>query len=104
MVSKEDLRKLKRFKESLSKSMPIEGMLLFGSRARGEVGKWSDYDLMVISKAFEGQDTLKRPIGLYNLWDIDAPVDFICYTPKEFEMLSGDITLAKEARLHGIAV
>ena len=104
MVSEEDLRKLRQFKEVLSKSMPIDEMLLFGSRARGEIRRWSDYDLMVVSKAFEGEDTLKRPINLYNAWDIQAPVDFICYTPDEFRRLSEDVTLAREAKLHGIAI
>ena len=104
MVSEKDLRKLQQFKGVVSKGMPIERMLLFGSRAGGKNRKWSDYDLIVVSRAFEGQDTLKRPIGLYNLWDINAPVDFICYTPGEFKRLSEEITLAREAKLHGIAI
>lgn len=37
-------------------------------------------DLIVISDEFEGVSPLKRPVKLYLEWNLDYPVDFICYT------------------------
>jgi predicted nucleotidyltransferase len=40
----------KTIRETVSANIPGAGVLLFGSRARGEQGKFSDYDLMVITQ------------------------------------------------------
>ena len=75
------LRKLKKFKEQNK----IDKMYLFGSQATGKTHKWSDVDLIVVSTKFKGKGILKRSPPLYLRWDLDYPVDFLCYTPEEFE-------------------
>ena len=41
----------------------VEGVILFGSVAKGQAGEWSDLDVMVVSDAFEGMSVPDR-IGL----------------------------------------
>jgi hypothetical protein len=99
-----DIRKVKEFKERLSKKMPLDMVILFGSRASGKPQKWSDFDVMIVSRKFEGVDTLKRPLGLHEIWGYDDPADFLCYSPQEFERFKTDISLVRDAVSNGIAV
>ena len=47
---------------------------------------------------------LKRPVNLYLEWDLDYPVDFICYTPEEFKKLSRRPSLVRGALKEGKVV
>ena len=95
---------LKEFKKNLSKQIPIERMFLFGSRAKGKPRRWSDFDLIIVSKKFRNVDSLKRAMGFYKYWHLDYPVDFLCYTPEEFKKLSKQITIVREAVKNGIEI
>ena len=95
---------LKEFKKELSSSIPIEKMILFGSRIYGKPHRWSDFDLVIVSKKFSGIDSLKRSLGFYDYWKLDYPVDFLCYTPEEFNKLKKQITIVKEAVENGIEI
>ena len=79
-------------------------MYFFGSRATGKPHKWSDVDLVVVSKHFRGKGLLERSPPLYINWDIDYPVDFLCYTPEEFKRLQKRISIVSEAVKTGIEV
>ena len=61
-----------------------EQILLYGSYATGMAHKWSDIDIIVISKDFETIPPLKR-LELLSLatWDVDAPIEAQGYTPRE---------------------
>ncbi len=59
-------------------------VILFGSRARGEQGRWSDYDIIVVSDKFSGIKWLDRRKALLRLWSLEADADLIPYTPEEF--------------------
>jgi len=39
---------------------------------------------------------------MYDYWNLDLPVDFLCYTPKEFNKLKKQISIVKEAIENGI--
>jgi len=95
MARKRDLKHLKSFKKMLAKDMPISAMYLFGSRAKGKFHKWSDFDLLIVSKEFKRKKSFERSIGLHKYWTIDAPVDFLCYTPEEFNKLKKGITIVR---------
>ncbi|MBI5158900.1 nucleotidyltransferase domain-containing protein [Candidatus Micrarchaeota archaeon] len=95
---------LKVFKNSVSSNLPIEKMLFFGSMASGKAGKWSDTDLIVVSKSFNGKRPLDRGRELYAQWKLDRPVDFLCYTPEEFKESIKKIGIASHALKHGIAI
>jgi len=105
MGRKESLiKRLSAFKARLSEKMPVEKMIFFGSHARGRAHKWSDVDLIVISKKFRGKRFRYRPLGFHRLWDIRYPVDFLCYTPEEFRKRRKEVTILREAEREGIEI
>lgn len=104
MGRKKNLDKLKDFKKELSKQIAIKKMILFGSRTTGRAGKYSDFDIILVSPAFRKKKSFERAVGLYKVWKLDYPVDFLCYTPEEFSQLSKRITLVKEAIENGIVI
>ena len=58
-------------------------IILFGSRARGEAGPYSDYDVVVVDEAGGGvvrSSEIRRAIG-----GIGASVDVLLATPEEME-------------------
>ncbi|MDI6721639.1 MAG: nucleotidyltransferase domain-containing protein [Candidatus Aenigmarchaeota archaeon] len=104
MAEKKHLAFLKKFKEGLSKEISIKEMYLFGSRAHGKPHRWSDFDLIIVSDKFRNKKSFKRSLGFRKYWTIDYPVDFLCYTPEEFEKLRKQITIVREAVKEGIAI
>jgi len=67
---------------------PNSKIILFGSRARGDHLKDSDYDLIVVSSKFEGVSFTKRMVMLTKkIYEQGARGSFelLCYTPEEFK-------------------
>jgi predicted nucleotidyltransferase len=61
-----------------------EKVILFGSRARGEAGPDSDFDLLVIKESDEPR--YRRSVPLYvALADLPVEVEVMVYTPQEVE-------------------
>ena len=61
-----------------------EKVILFGSRARGDAGPRSDFDVLVIKPSDEPR--YRRSIPLYvALADLPVEVEVIVYTPEEVE-------------------
>ena len=104
MGRKKHINLLREFKKGLSENIPIQKMLLFGSRAKGKPHRWSDFDLIIVSQKFRGKVSFKRAVGFYDYWNLDYPVDFLCYTPEEFKRLSKRITIVREAVREGIEI
>lgn len=104
MGRKKHIDYLREFKKKLSEKIPIDKMILFGSRATGKPYRWSDFDLIIVSRKFRKLDFFRRGAGMYDYWKIDYPVDFLCYTPEEFKKLSKRITIVKEAVENGIEI
>lgn len=84
-------------------------MWLWGSRAYGSPGEYSDIDLIVISNKFSDIKFTKRmfrfieSIGL--LSDRKAEVvDVLCYTPDEFARKKEQISIVNEAIKKGIRI
>ncbi|MBS3096715.1 nucleotidyltransferase domain-containing protein [Candidatus Woesearchaeota archaeon] len=94
------INELKNFKMQNN----IENMYLFGSRVHGKIHQWSDVDLIVVSKNFRGKGLLHRAPDLYMKWNLEYPVDFLCYTPEEFNKLKRQITIVREAVKEGIEI
>ena len=95
---------LKEFIQRLKTRFDIEKIILFGSRARGEALKGSDYDFIIVSKDFEGIFFTERVSMLYDLWKLETPLEALCYTPREFEKKAREISIVREALKHGIAL
>jgi len=77
-------------------------VILFGSRARGDDRPNSDYDLLIISKAFEHIRFYDRQVQVLKLLPRDIEVDVICLTPEEFSKRSKTLSIIGEAAREGI--
>ena len=73
---------IKRIKEEANP----DKIILFGSRAKGENKKWSDYDVCILKKGI--RDRRKFAKGIYHkLFGVGASVDIIVETPDRFDKL-----------------
>lgn len=98
------MRSLRAFRRKISKTYDVRRMILFGSRARGTPHKHSDVDLIIVSPKFRRKNLVERASPLYLAWELDLPVDFLCYTPEEFDKLSKRGGLVREAVREGIVI
>lgn len=95
---------LKEFKEKIRQKYGVREMILFGSQVRGEADENSDIDLIIVGDGFKDKNPLKRPFELYLEWTRDYPVDFLCYTPEEFEEKRNEISIVRHAIKEGIVI
>ena len=98
------IRDLHRFRRKVAERFGIEKMILFGSRASGRARPDSDVDLIVVGRRFRRKNAIDRAAPLHLAWDLRLPVDFLCYTPEEFEKLSKRPSIVREAIREGVAV
>ncbi len=98
------ISKLREFALTVSERIDITKMIFFGSMATGESHKDSDIDLIIVSQSFRRVSFWKRAMALYDYWDLDYPVDFICFTPEEFENKTRGVTIVSEAVKEGIEI
>ncbi len=102
-ISKKIKEQIQNYVFGLKKDkLPITKVILFGSRAKGKVHKWSDVDVCVVSPKFKGEfDPFEY------LWtrrtDRDAKnmIAPVGYHPKDF---SGADPLAWEIKNTGIEI
>lgn len=106
MVKKEaeGLEKIIAGIRDFKKKTGVQTAYLFGSYARGQAGKDSDVDLLLLSDKFENKPFHKRTKGFWLKWRLDLPVDFICYTPKEFEREKMQVSLVSQALKEAIVI
>jgi len=94
------------FKKKAAKKYGIKKVLLFGSQATGKSRKDSDIDLIVVSERIKKKSEFMS--SMIQEWHLVQgkrhPVDFLCYTPKEFKAKSKGITIVKQAVEEGIEV
>lgn len=79
-------------------------MIFFGSRATGKAHQDSDIDIIIVSPKFRETKFRYRPLGFYRHWTLKYPVDFLCYTPEEFEKLRKRVSIVSEALKEGIEI
>jgi len=94
------IQQLKEFKQRNK----ISKLYLFGSMASEQTHGSSDVDLIVVANRFRGKGLLERAPRLHMNWTLDYPVDFLCYSPEEFDRLKNQITIVKEAVENGIEI
>lgn len=92
--------------ETLNKmNIPVKRIILFGSRARGEDTKYSDYDLLIIT---EKTLTFGEKRGISKKLRVNLAkfaVDIIIKSEEEAEVLRNEIgTVVKEALKEGIVL
>lgn len=76
--------KIERLKDEIVEKYHPEKIILFGSAVQDKVAEVNDIDLLIIKKdvPYYGADRIR---ALYRLIDTDTAVDFLVYTPDEFE-------------------
>ncbi|MBI5176981.1 nucleotidyltransferase domain-containing protein [Candidatus Micrarchaeota archaeon] len=90
-------RKLNEFLKDIRTLYSDARVYLFGSRARGNQRKDSDYDLIVISRKFVKKDFIDRPETIWKNSDVVIGADLLCYTPAEFSRISKTSFVLREA-------
>lgn len=93
-----------KFVQEIKERYRPEKLLLFGSRARDEQSDESDYDLLIVSRVFEGTHLTDRATAIYKMWPIWAGLDCLCLTPEEFERSRHRISIVREIDREGVSV
>jgi predicted nucleotidyltransferase len=78
---------------ALSMALTAEMVIIFGSRVLGTPVAESDIDVVVISRYFAKISFLKRMPLLLKEIPFPKHVDYLCYTPEEFEKLKASSTI-----------
>lgn len=104
MDKRKIVKELKKFEKNLNKKVRLDKVIFFGSMVSGKPHKDSDIDLIIVSKDFYNKKFRYRAIGFYKYWNLNYPVDFLCYTPKEFNKLKNQVTIVREAVENGIEI
>lgn len=76
--------------------------IVFGSRARGEALSTSDLDLILVSPRFASIPFLKRPVQVLETLNYAGGLEFLCYTPEEFEKKREEMGIVRVAVTEGI--
>jgi len=85
---------LARYVKQLRETYHPQRILLFGSLVSGQVGEWSDIDLVIIKES--GQKFLERIREVMQLLKPRVGVDILVYTPEEFAQLSRERPFVRE--------
>lgn len=76
-------------------------VFLFGSRARGDAGESSDYDILLVLSASDVPGyRLAQKAHRYTLQGIPAPVDVVIITEKVFQAKKAVIGTLSETAVH----
>lgn len=98
-------RWLTRFKESivpqLIEELKAEQILLFGSRLSGLADEDSDIDVIVVSEIFIDMPFIKRMPFILKKIKFDKHIDFICYSPTEFQKMRHTSSIVIDALKYG---
>jgi predicted nucleotidyltransferase len=98
------IRDLAKFGRKVARRFAIERIILFGSRASGRPRPDSDVDLIVVGRRFRRKNPIDRAVPLHLAWDLELPVDFLCYTPEEFNELAKRPSIVREALREGVRI
>lgn len=104
MDKKKSIDQINKFLKKVGKDFNIKKAIFFGSRAYGNYKRDSDIDLIIVSDDFEGMDFFERVSKMYDYWDLDIAVDFLCYSEKEFNKLSKLVSVVSHALKKGIVI
>ncbi|MFH1587126.1 MAG: nucleotidyltransferase domain-containing protein [Candidatus Diapherotrites archaeon] len=93
---------IENFARRLRKDFKDAKVFLFGSRARGDDLLESDYDVLVVSRQFEGTRFFERTEKMYDYWNEKQALEAFCYTPEELRHKSTQIGTVREAMKKGV--
>jgi uncharacterized protein len=72
-------------------------VLFFGSRITGKATDESDIDIIIISNEFIGTPFIKRMEKILRIAKFPKHVDYLCYTPEEFENIKTSSSIIENA-------
>ncbi len=81
-----------------------EKVLIFGSRIKGNADEDSDIDVIIVSDLFRDIPFIDRMPLLLKLVRFPIHIDFICYTPDEFERIKDKSSVVMDALETGAMV
>jgi hypothetical protein len=74
-----------------------ERVLIFGSRARGTASEESDLDVIIIAREFGDVPFLRRMPMLMKMIPFPKHIDYLCYTPEEFNRIKNASSILTDA-------
>jgi len=84
-VPDEIMETVRQFVHMLSAGgLHLEKTILFGSCARGDVGKWSDIDLALVSRDFSGSGFYDRKMVNPSIIKVDSRIEPHPFRPEDF--------------------
>lgn len=99
-MSDASLRKI-RLQEELDRIVPIirdnygaEKIIVFGSFVQGNIGPWSDLDIVVVKQT--PRRFLDRILDVANIINSSVGTDIVVYTPREFAEMSQNRLFVQE--------
>ncbi len=95
------IRGLKTLKRRLARQMRVDGMILYGSRARGDWLLTSDADVMIVSPDFGNLRFVNRSAEVLRHWRGRIDLEVFCYTPAEIAERAGEIGIIAQALKEG---
>jgi predicted nucleotidyltransferase len=106
MDSLEDDPKLKSIIKAIVRAVDPDKLILFGSRARGEQGPLSDYDLLVLKRGVKNERLISRAAYRSLLEErADAAVDLVVSDEDKFLAAKGRMgTILAEIATSGIQI
>jgi len=81
-----------------------ERMVLFGSRIKGNAQENSDIDVIVVSNVFGDMPFVKRMSFLLKKIKFNKHVDFLCYSPAEFQKIKNTSSIVIDALKYGESI
>jgi predicted nucleotidyltransferase len=81
-----------------------EALVVFGSRVDGAPHEWSDIDLLIVSREFEGMRVLPRMSLFRKVAQPHIRVDALCYTPTELQYMQTQPTFIRDVMQSGLRV
>jgi predicted nucleotidyltransferase len=84
-LAEEDLRALARVVERLIEAYQPERIYLFGSKARGDYGPDSDFDLLVVVPDNASENRQRSRLAYDRLWGTGTAADVLVWTRGRFE-------------------
>ncbi|MBI4022976.1 nucleotidyltransferase domain-containing protein [Candidatus Berkelbacteria bacterium] len=106
MGQDQSLNPVRQFRRRLERDLPVTQVILFGSQARGTADKDSDWDVIIVSPAFQDVSFPDRIRRMSRYWEYGRgnPFEPLPYTPEEFERLSQQPTIVREALREGCVI
>ncbi len=89
-------RKLRIFLAKIKKNFGPCKVFLFGSRAKGESWRQSDYDMIIVSEKFKEMHWLTRIRNIMKYWDLEHNLDVLPYSFEEFEFKKKEFSFMRE--------